>query len=383
MTRQTALVRKSRRRRRKTWCAGPGQCANPVGRCCQPTWRRRVCGTCFTDRAARITHALSHMGILLFSSDMCGLQFCSQAKLACHRHWAGTGTTQPQHSSTIWRPGGELCCAVRSKPITKDFKAVREHLLAHVCVQSLRCGGCQQPQSSLCALLWHALSHLSIPLYPCPCSACSFLKRHLQERHLPLHSGDGGGGADGGEADGGGSEELRCFLCPQAFSSASTFQHHLSQHAGTLQGRQGKCRVEEPPELASLSPLDTGRSGHPGMGTGTSQRAKWYRCRYCGKPFAHLGEFMYHLCIHTGEKPYQCKVCLRFFCSRSTKICHLKTHAGALMYRCTVCGLSFSMLKLVSAHMELHRDCVLPDFNIEQTFMYNNHSKEPLPSLDS
>ncbi|KAG5836211.1 hypothetical protein ANANG_G00252180 [Anguilla anguilla] len=311
----------------------------------------RVCGAGFADRAARVTHALTHVGILLFSCDMCRLQFCSQARLNRHRRQAIAGAQQPQPgqlNSTSWGPGGELRCAVCGKLLAKDFQAVRDHLLAHVCVQSLRCGVCQHPQPSLCALLWHALTHLSLPIYSCPRCACSFLERPLMERHLALHTGEDGPGP-GAEpvALGDGAEELRCFLCPQVFHSASAFQYHLSQHAGNL------------------------------------QKAKWYRCRYCGKPFAHSGEFTYHLRIHTGEKPYQCKVCLRFFRGRSTMICHLKTHAGALMYRCTVCGLYFSTLKLVSSHMELHKDCLPPDFNIEQTFMYNDHSKEPMPSLDS
>ncbi|XP_056131187.1 zinc finger and BTB domain-containing protein 39 [Lampris incognitus] len=411
----------------------------------------RVCGATFADRAASVSHALSHVGVQLFSCDMCHLRFCSKNKLLRHHRQAASNYTLPQAAlaNSTQSQGSELQCAVCNKSLNKQFQNVRDHLLSHVCPQSLSCGVCHLPQLSLCSLLWHTLTHLSVPIYSCPHCAHSFLERSFLERHMAAHAEEaaikerqrsallafrsGADGAAAGEGGGGETGELYCLLCPQTFRSTSAFQYHLSQHSNESLGSSGgvggpgllgKRKADQPQECpSSSSPREVGglvKMSNIGFGLGmgfnlsdkvlqgpihnfpsgvltnggcgldgptvaapAGVREKWYRCRYCGKRFAHSGEFTYHLRIHTGEKPYQCKVCLRFFRGRSTMICHLKTHAGALMYRCTVCGLYFSTLKLMSSHMELHKDHLPPDFNIEQTFMYNDHSKEPLPPMDT
>ncbi|TDH10189.1 hypothetical protein EPR50_G00072660 [Perca flavescens] len=403
----------------------------------------RVCGASFPDRAAAVAHSLSHVGVQLFTCDMCHLQFCSQTKLLRHHRQTAATYAIPQVALTNGSQGLELQCAVCTKTLSKDFQTVKDHLLSHVCPQSLSCGVCHLPQLSLCSLLWHALAHLSLPVFTCPHCARCFVERAMLDRHMIAHAEEAAAKErersalrayrarpDAGAAAAG-PEELHCFLCPQTFRSTSAFQYHLSLHtseslagAGAAggQGWPGKRKAEslecplsaasqrEVGGLVKMSNLgaglgmsfgapekfyhgsvhglpsgatSNGSSGQDGGAGAAGAREKWYRCRYCGKRFAHSGEFTYHLRIHTGEKPYQCKVCQRFFRGRSTMICHLKTHAGALMYRCTVCGLFFSTLKLVSSHMELHKDHLPPDFNIEQTFMYNDHSKEPLPAVDT
>uniref|UniRef100_A0A8C7EF06 Zinc finger and BTB domain containing 39 n=1 Tax=Nothoprocta perdicaria TaxID=30464 RepID=A0A8C7EF06_NOTPE len=277
----------------------------------------KVCETHFQDRNSRVTHVLSHIGIFLFSCDMCETKFFTQWQLTLHR----------REGAPALAPASELACAACGKPLAKDFPAVRSHVLEHVHLKSQTCGVCEQRHLSLCGLLWHALSHLGVPVFSCSVCASSFVDRHLLEKHLAVHRS---------------AEEalLRCRFCGQSFKLEAAYRYHVSQH-------------------------------------------NKYSCKVCGKRFAHTSEFNYHRRIHTGEKPYQCKVCHKFFRGRSTIKCHLRTHAGALMYRCTVCGHYSSTLNLMSKHIGVHKGSLPPDFTIEQTFMYVIHSKEAEKNTDS
>lgn len=84
----------------------------------------RVCGASFPDRAAGVPHSLSHVGVQLFTCDMCHLQFCSQNKLLRHHRQAASSYTIPAGALTGSSQGlsSELQCAVCTKTLSKDFQ---------------------------------------------------------------------------------------------------------------------------------------------------------------------------------------------------------------------------------------------------------------------
>lgn len=82
-----------------------------------------LCGASVTDRAAGLTHALTHVGVRLLSCDMCQLKFCSRTKLLRHhRQAASSYTPPPLHAGGGQCSAAELQCPVCSKTLSKDFQ---------------------------------------------------------------------------------------------------------------------------------------------------------------------------------------------------------------------------------------------------------------------
>ncbi|KAM8975858.1 zinc finger and BTB domain-containing protein 39 [Pelodytes ibericus] len=342
----------------------------------------KVCQARFHDRGAMVTHVLSHVGIFLFSCDMCEDKFFSQWQLTLHRGQEGATSEhniiihpgQPlpgEVNNFVGAMGNELPCGACHRTMLRDFHSVRSHALEHLNPKSLCCGLCEQRHLTLCGLMWHVLSHMSISVFSCSLCSSSFLDRHLLEKHMAVHQ----------SLD---EPQFRCHLCSQGFKSESAHRQHLAQHrCGNIpaerpgfseypQMHMGAAKRKAPEDYAIEDHSLSGQTGH-----------SKYTCKVCGKSFSHTSEFNYHRRIHTGEKPYQCKVCHKFFRGRSTIKCHLKTHAGALMYRCTVCGHYSSTLNLMGEHIAVHRGNLPSDFTIDQTFMYTIHSKDADKSADS
>lgn len=82
----------------------------------------RLCGASFPDRTTGVAHSLSHVGVQLFTCDMCHLQFCSQNKLLRHHRQVAASYTPPQGALMSQGLTAELQCAVCTKTLSKDFQ---------------------------------------------------------------------------------------------------------------------------------------------------------------------------------------------------------------------------------------------------------------------
>eukprot|EP00063_Salmo_salar_P090362 XP_014065197.1 PREDICTED: putative zinc finger and SCAN domain-containing protein 5D isoform X4 [Salmo salar] len=97
---------------------------------------------------------------------------------------------------------------------------------------------------------------------------------------------------------------------------------------------------------------------HLGDMTGTHQdraeRAKSYRCTFCGREYPHLCQLKMHQRVHTGEKPYECALCGKQFSQLCSLKRHQRVHTGEKPFRCAQCGKQFSHSSNLKVHQSVH-----------------------------
>ena len=113
-----------------------------------------------------MTLVLSHIGIFLFSCDMCDTKFFTQWQLTLHRRDGIfenniiVHPNEPLSGKLGLFPGAaspELKCAACGKALGKDFHVVRGHILDHLNLKGQACSICDQCHLNLCSLMWHTL----------------------------------------------------------------------------------------------------------------------------------------------------------------------------------------------------------------------------------
>lgn len=82
-------------------------------------------------------------------------------------------------------------------------------------------------------------------------------------------------------------------------------------------------------------------------------KGEQYKCKYCRKSFARIGNLTMHNITHTG---YKCDICEKRFTLHGNLTLHKKTHIDEKPNKCNVCDKTFSQSNILKSHMKIHTE---------------------------
>lgn len=85
----------------------------------------------------------------------------------------------------------------------------------------------------------------------------------------------------------------------------------------------------------------------------THNKENW-DCPICGKNFKYRRSLVYHIKLHSGEKPFDCQVCGQKFAQKGHLVRHLKRHSGERAFSCNDCTYKCTVKDTLINHMRKH-----------------------------
>ncbi|XP_035439611.1 zinc finger protein 48 isoform X3 [Spodoptera frugiperda] len=134
--------------------------------------------------------------------------------------------------------------------------------------------------------------------------------------------------------------EHTCDVCGEGFTDALQLLAHAEGHAE---------RHRAPSAAPRLKRMSRGRNN-----AASSNTARQFPCRVCGKVFGSRSSQQIHIRIHTGERPYACRFCWKAFADGGTLRKHERIHTGEKPYACAVCPRAFNQRVVLREHVRSH-----------------------------
>uniref|UniRef100_A0A0R3S408 Zinc finger protein n=1 Tax=Elaeophora elaphi TaxID=1147741 RepID=A0A0R3S408_9BILA len=103
-----------------------------------------------------------------------------------------------------------------------------------------------------------------------------------------------------------------------------------------------------------------------------------YRCKICGRAYAHKRPLLAHEKTHITGRPYQCPICTKCFARQVNFNIHMKLHASGRRYFCSMCGKWFRTQSLMSEHqVTIYHVKVMLEFEKLVQLLYDSKHFSP------